>query len=123
VVGELLYVTGTDNRTIVYALQTGAKLREFFGYVVAADAETGRVCVANRSGEAAVYDSGGGQLADFYMGDPLRFAAFQDTEFCAGRPACAADGGPEGADDGGAGGGGAGEVSGARGGGTGGLGD
>jgi WD40 repeat protein len=81
VVGELLYVTGTDNRTIVYALQTGAKLREFFGYVVAADAETGRVCVANRSGEAAVYDSGGGQLADFYMGDPLRFAAFQDTEF------------------------------------------
>jgi len=71
VVGELLYVTGVDNRTIVSSLTTGTKLREFFGYLVAADAHTGRVCAANRSGEAVVYASDGQQLADFYMGNPL----------------------------------------------------
>jgi hypothetical protein len=68
-----------DNRTMVYALSTGAKLRDFFGYVIAVDPGTGRICAANRTGEALVYDAQGQEFAHFNVGAPLRFAAFQNA--------------------------------------------
>ena len=77
VVGDKRYLTSDDNRTMVYALATGAQLRQFFGYVIALDPATSRICAVNRRDEAIVYDTDGKQLADFYMGSPLRFATFQ----------------------------------------------
>jgi hypothetical protein len=62
---------------MVYALTAGAQLRQFFGYVIALDPASGRICNVNRRDEAIVYDTDGKQLADFYMGSPLRFATFQ----------------------------------------------
>jgi Peptidase family M48 len=77
VVGDKLYLTSDDNRTMVYDLATGAQLRQFFGFVIALDPATSRICAVNRRDEAIVYDTDGKQLADFYMGSPLRFATFQ----------------------------------------------
>jgi hypothetical protein len=77
IVGDLLYLTSEDNRTMVYALSTRAQLRQMFGFLIAADPASGRICLVNRRDEALVYDAQGKQLADFYMGSPLRFAAFQ----------------------------------------------
>jgi len=37
VVGDNLYLSSDDNRTMVYALSTGAQLRQLFGYVIALD--------------------------------------------------------------------------------------
>jgi WD40 repeat protein len=75
--GDLLYVTGNDNRTMVYSLQTGKQLRQIFGFVVAIDPETQRVCTVNRRDEAVVYDADGKELAHFHSGSPLRFASFR----------------------------------------------
>jgi hypothetical protein len=79
VIGDSLYVTGRDNRTIVYSIPTGAQIREFFGYLIAADRGSGRICTANRRGEAVVYDSQGEELAHFNMGSPLRYAVFHNN--------------------------------------------
>jgi WD40 repeat protein len=77
VIGDLLYLTGRANRTVVYSAATGAQIRQMFGTLIAADPSSGRICVTNRVDEAIVYDTDGKQLADFYMGSPLRFATFQ----------------------------------------------
>lgn len=77
--GDLLYVTGADNRTMVYSLQTGKQLRDLFGRVAALDPDTGRVCVANRRDEAMVYDADGKELAHYHLGAPIHFAHFKDA--------------------------------------------
>jgi hypothetical protein len=79
IVGDWLYLTSADNRTMVYALATGAQTRQLFGYVIAVDAGSGRICTVNRRDEAVVYDAQGHQLADFHMGSALRFASFQKS--------------------------------------------
>jgi hypothetical protein len=76
--GNLLYVAGEDNRTMVYALDTGKQLRQIFGEVEAVDPETGRVCAGNRKDEAVVYDAEGTEVAHFHLGDTIRFAHFRD---------------------------------------------
>jgi hypothetical protein len=77
IVGDQLYLTSDDNRTMVYDMATGSQLRQFFGYLAAANPASGRVCIVNRRDEALVYDAQGQQLVDFRMGSPLRFARFQ----------------------------------------------
>ena len=79
VIGDMLYATGRDNRTIVYSISTGTQVREFFGTVIAADRVSGRICTANRRGEAVVYDAQGQELAHFNMGSPLRYAVFHNN--------------------------------------------
>ena len=79
IVGDSLYLTSADNRTMVYSMATGVQNRQVFGYVVAVDAASGRVCTVNRSDEAIVYDAAGKELAHFNMGSPIRFAAFKDS--------------------------------------------
>jgi hypothetical protein len=76
--GDLLYVTGEDNRTMVYSFQTGKEVRQFFGSVVAVDPLTGRVCTVNRRDEAVVYDAAGKELAHYHLGDTLKFAHFKN---------------------------------------------
>ena len=79
VVGDNLYLSSDDNRTMVYALATGAQLRQLFGYVIALDPSSSRICMVNRRDEAVVYDPEGHQVASFHTGSPLRFAAFQNN--------------------------------------------
>ena len=38
--GDLLYMTSSDNRTVVYSLTTGKQLRQIFGHVAAVDPES-----------------------------------------------------------------------------------
>jgi hypothetical protein len=76
IVGPNLYLTSDDNRTMVYNFAAGTQLRQIFGFVVALDAKSGRVCMVNRRDEAAVYDPAGDQVASFRTGSPLRFATF-----------------------------------------------
>jgi hypothetical protein len=75
--GDLLYMTASDNRTVVYSLATGKQLRQIFGTVIAIDPESQKVCTVNRRDEAVVYDAAGRELAHFHIGTPLRFANFQ----------------------------------------------
>jgi hypothetical protein len=77
-VGDLLYVGGFDDRTKVYSLKTAHQVRELTGYLMALDAETGRVFTANRVGEGVVYDAEGQELAHYQLGDPIRYALFRE---------------------------------------------
>jgi len=79
IVGDNLYLSSGDNRTMVYSLTTRAQLRQLFGYVTAVDATSGRICTINRRDEAIVYDFDGHQLASYHTGSPLRFAHFQQN--------------------------------------------
>ncbi|HEX4155072.1 MAG TPA: M48 family metalloprotease [Acidobacteriaceae bacterium] len=76
--GDQVYVQGVDDRTAVYSLSSGKELRQLFGYVVALDPGTGRICTGDRVGEAMVYDADGKELAHYEMGEPLRFATFRE---------------------------------------------
>ena len=78
-VGELLYVTSEDNRTLVYSMQDGRQLRQMYGVLSAADAATGRVCLHEREGELKVYDRMGVELRQVSMPKPLRHTAFADN--------------------------------------------
>ncbi len=80
VVGDSLYLTSADNRTMVYSATTGAQVRQAFGNVIAVDSASGRVCTLNRRDEASVYDAAGQELAHFSMGRAILFAAFKDNE-------------------------------------------
>jgi len=79
VVGDLLYLTGRENRTVVYSATTGTQIRQMFGTLIAADPPSGRICLTNRADEAIVYDAQGQELGHFSMGSPIRFAAFMDS--------------------------------------------
>jgi hypothetical protein len=76
VVGDSLYLGSNGNRTSIYSLSTAAKLREVFGYVIAADLVSGYFCTINRLDEATVYNADGTQIASYRMSSPLRYAAF-----------------------------------------------
>jgi len=76
--GDLLYVDGVDDRTAVYSLSTGQKLRQIFGHVMAMDAVKGRVFLTNRVGEAVVFDATGAEVAHYQLGDPIRYAVFRE---------------------------------------------
>ncbi len=77
IVGDNLYLSGVDNRTMVYSVATQAQLRQIFGYAIAADTGSGRICTINRRDEAVVYDSDGHQVASYHTGEPLLFAHFE----------------------------------------------
>lgn len=77
ILGNNLYLSSGDNRTMVYSMDTREQLRQIFGYVIAVDPGTKRICTVNRRDEAIVYDSDGHQLASYHTGSPLRFAHFE----------------------------------------------
>jgi WD40 repeat protein len=77
-VGDLLYLSIGDNRTIVYSMKTGAQLRQFFGRVVAADATSGLICAVNRRDEVIVIASSGDEIQHLHLGSPLRFANLRE---------------------------------------------
>src|SRR6185437_660521 len=75
--GGNLYLSGGGNRTAVYALDTRAQLRQIFGYAIAADTGSGRICAVDRRDEAVVYDAEGHQLGSYRTGSPLLLAHFE----------------------------------------------
>jgi len=77
-VGDLLYLSVGDNRTIVYSLKTGAQLRQIFGYVVDVDQASQTICITNRHDETIVLDRTGAELQHLTLGSPLRFASLRD---------------------------------------------
>jgi hypothetical protein len=77
-VGDLLYLSTGDNRTIVYSMKNGSQLRQIFGSVVAADPVSGNICTANRRGEALVLDKDGAELQHLTLSSPLRFASLRE---------------------------------------------
>jgi WD40 repeat protein len=76
--GDLLYLSTGDNRTIVYSLKTGAQLRQLYGAVVAADPVSQTICTVNRRDETTVSDKTGAELLHLTLGSPLRFAELRD---------------------------------------------
>jgi hypothetical protein len=78
-VGDVLYASTGDHRTLVYSLTNGQQLRQMFGTIVAIDVGSGRVCLTNREDEAVVYDATGKELAHLQVGSPLRFTNFVES--------------------------------------------
>jgi hypothetical protein len=76
--GDLLYVAGVDDRTAVYSISTGKRVRDLIGYVGAVDAGSGRVFTSNRVGEGVVYDAQGAEVMHYQLGEPIRFALFRE---------------------------------------------
>jgi len=76
-VGEQLYVSGLDNRTLAYSLKTGKRLWQAYGWLRALDPASQRICIVNRSDEAVVYDASGKELNHTRLGVPIRYAAFE----------------------------------------------
>ncbi|MBB5346094.1 hypothetical protein [Tunturibacter empetritectus] len=76
--GDLLYLSTGDNRTIVYSLKTGVQLRQLYGSVVAADTASQTVCTHNRRNETTVFDQTGAELLHLTLDSPLRFAELRN---------------------------------------------
>ncbi len=77
--GDRLYVTSDDNRTIVYSLSTAQPLRQIFGRVIAANPTSQRICTTNRRDEIIVYNLQGDELDHTTLGSPIRFASFRQN--------------------------------------------
>jgi WD40 repeat protein len=78
-VGDQLYLSVGDNRTIVYSLTTGAQLRQIFGHLVAADQASEIICTFKRRDETIVLDKTGAELQHLTLPSPLRFARLENN--------------------------------------------
>ncbi len=74
-VEDLLYVTSSDNRTLVFSMADGRELRQVYGTLTAVDQATRRVCFHDRDA-VAVYDADGKELTHLETGKSLRYTAF-----------------------------------------------
>jgi WD40 repeat protein len=73
--GEFVLVRGEHGNTVTYRLEDGAKVGEFFGWVVASDAGAGLVAAVNREDEVLLVDERTGkELRRFTLGSPVRLA-------------------------------------------------
>ncbi|MGO4518732.1 M48 family metalloprotease [Terriglobus sp. 2YAB30_2] len=78
-VGDAVLIETSDHRTLIYSVKTGAMVKQVFGYMVAADSESGLFCIRNRSNEALVYDLTGIEKAHVNVGSTIRFARLRDN--------------------------------------------
>jgi len=73
--GEFVLVRGEHGNTVIYRLDTGVKIGEFFGAPVATDATLSLVAATNREDEIVlVEESTGKELKRFSLGSPVRVA-------------------------------------------------
>jgi hypothetical protein len=73
--GEYALVRGEHGNTVIYKLDTGAKVGEFFGAPVATDSAAGLIAAANREDEILILDERTGkELQRFTLGSPIRLA-------------------------------------------------
>jgi hypothetical protein len=73
--GEFVLVRGEHSNTVIYKLDTGAKVGEFFGTPLATDAASGLIAAVNREDEVLIVDERTGkELQRFTLGSPARLA-------------------------------------------------
>ena len=77
-VGDLLYLSTGDRRSIVYSLSSGAQLRQMFGIVVAVDQESESICTQNRRNELTILDKNGAELQHLDLGTPVRYVVIRE---------------------------------------------
>jgi WD40 repeat protein len=73
--GEFVLVRGEHENTVIYRLDSGAKVGEFFGAPLTTDAYTNLVAAVNREDEVLLVDERSGkELKRFTLGSPVRLA-------------------------------------------------
>jgi len=73
--GEYVLVHGEHDNTVIYPLDGGVKVGEFFGAPIATDAGTGLIVAIHREAEILIVDERSGkELKRFTMGAPVRLA-------------------------------------------------
>ena len=73
--GEYVLVNGEHGNTAIYRIDSGAKVGEFFGSPVAADAAKELIAAVNRDDEILLVDEKTGkELQRFTLGSPVRLA-------------------------------------------------
>jgi hypothetical protein len=73
--GEYVLVKGEHSNTVIYRLDTGAKVGEFFGSAVASDAARGLIAAVNRDDEIILVDEKSGkEIQRFTLGSPVRLS-------------------------------------------------
>jgi WD40 repeat protein len=73
--GEFVLVQGEHGNTVIYRLDSGAKVGEFFGEPVATDADRSLIAAVNREDEILLVDERSGkELKRFTLGSPVRLA-------------------------------------------------
>jgi WD40 repeat protein len=79
--GEFVLVRGEHGNTVIYRMDTGVKVGEFFGTVVATDAGSSRIVAVNREEEILVVDEQSGkELKRFTLGSPIRLARIVNNQ-------------------------------------------
>lgn len=73
--GEYALVHGEHSNTVIYRVDTGEKVGEFFGTPIAADSATGLIAAVNREDEIILVDERTGkEIERFTLGSPARLA-------------------------------------------------
>lgn len=73
--GDYVLVRGEADNTVIYRLNTGEKVGEFFGSTVASDSGLGLIAAVNREDEILLVDeTTGKELRRFNLGSPVRLA-------------------------------------------------
>lgn len=73
--GEYALVRGEHSNTVIYRLDTGEKVGEFFGSPLATDSATGLIAAMNREDEILLVDERTGrEIERFTLGSPARLA-------------------------------------------------
>ena len=73
--GEFILVRGEHGNTVIYRLDTGAKVGEFFGAPVSTDAATGLIAAVNREDEILFVDEHTGkEMKRLTLGTPILLA-------------------------------------------------
>jgi len=73
--GDYMLVQGEHGNTAIYTMDSGVKVGEFFGAVVAADAGSHLIAAVNREGEMILVDDRDGKEVErFNLGSPIRMA-------------------------------------------------
>jgi hypothetical protein len=77
--GEYALVRGEHSNTVIYRLDTGEKVGEFFGTPVATDSAMGLIAAVNREDEILLVDERTGkEIERFTLGSPARLARIVD---------------------------------------------
>jgi hypothetical protein len=73
--GNYILVRGEHDNIVIYTLDTGTKVGEFFGFTLATDAAAGLIAAGNREGEVILLDEHTGkELQRFMLGSAVRTA-------------------------------------------------
>lgn len=76
VAGKILFIQDSNNRTLAYSLETGARTGQQFGHMLAVDAPRARVATTNQMNAVIVYDSAMRALATFEYPRNVVYAGF-----------------------------------------------